>query len=57
MRAITTHLLTGLAAVVAASLIPPDVPELPVAGKVIHGLQPRDDHILTTTRSEISIAK
>lgn len=32
------------------------MPKLPVAGKVIHGLQPRNDHILTTTRSEISIA-
>lgn len=55
MRAMTTHLLTLLPAVIAASFIQPDVPELPVAGKVIHGLQPRNDHILATTRSEISM--
>lgn len=56
MRAMTTHRFTPLPAVIAASFSQPDVPKLPVAGKVIHGLQPRNDHILTTTRSEISIA-
>lgn len=56
MRAMTTYLLTPLPAVIAASFIQPDMPKLPVAGKVTHGLQPRNDHILTTTRSEISIA-
>lgn len=56
MRAMTTHRFPPLPAVIAASFSQPDVPKLPVAGKVIHGLQPRNDHILTTTRSEISIA-
>lgn len=56
MRPMTTHLLTLLPAVIAASFIQPDVPELPVAGKVIHRLQPRNDHIFATKRSEISIA-
>lgn len=56
MRAVPTHPLTLLPAVIAASFIQPNVPKLPVAGKVIHELQPRNDRILTTTRSEVSIA-
>lgn len=53
----TTHLLTFLPAVIAASFIQPDVPELPIAGKVIHGLQPRNDHVLATTElRESSVA-